>query len=57
MGVHPTLSIYDGKTYESPRRHLISLMCDDITDTVAQLKGKERSSAAKFRITGTGSWS
>jgi catechol 2,3-dioxygenase-like lactoylglutathione lyase family enzyme len=30
MGVHPTSSVYDGKTYESPRHHLISLMCDDI---------------------------
>ncbi|MGA1981178.1 MAG: VOC family protein [Acidobacteriaceae bacterium] len=28
MGVHPTHSVYDGKTYESPRHHLISLMCD-----------------------------
>jgi hypothetical protein len=27
MGVHPTHSVYDGKTYESPRHHLISLMC------------------------------
>ena len=35
MGVHPTHAVYDGKTYESPRHHLISLMCDDITRTVA----------------------
>ena len=57
MGVHPTHSVYDGKTYESPRHHLISLMCDDISNTVAELKGKGRSSAAKFRITGMDSWS
>ena len=40
MGVHPTHSVYDGKTYEAPRHHLISLMCDDISHTVAELKGK-----------------
>jgi hypothetical protein len=45
MGVHPTHSVYDGKTYESPRHHLISLMCDDISHTVAELKGK----GAEFR--------
>jgi catechol 2,3-dioxygenase-like lactoylglutathione lyase family enzyme len=45
MGVHPTHSVYDGKTYESPRHHLISLMCDDISRTVVELKGK----GAEFR--------
>ncbi|MGA2218510.1 MAG: VOC family protein, partial [Terracidiphilus sp.] len=45
MGVHPTHSVYDGKTYESPRHHLISLMCDDISRTVTELKGK----GAEFR--------
>jgi catechol 2,3-dioxygenase-like lactoylglutathione lyase family enzyme len=45
MGVHPTHSVYDAKTYESPRHHLISLMCDDISRTVAELKGK----GAEFR--------
>jgi catechol 2,3-dioxygenase-like lactoylglutathione lyase family enzyme len=45
MGVHPTHSVYDGKTYEAPRHHLISLMCDDISRTVIELKGK----GAEFR--------
>src|ERR1700723_79358 len=45
MGVHPTHSVYDGKTYESPRPHLISLMCDDISRSVAELKGR----GAEFR--------
>jgi predicted enzyme related to lactoylglutathione lyase len=40
MGVHPTHSVYDGKTYESPRHHLISLMCDNISQTIVDLKGK-----------------
>jgi hypothetical protein len=59
MGVHPTHSIYDGKTYESPRHHLISLMCDDISHTVAELKGKgsgvpRRSSGSRVRTRGHG---
>src|ERR1035438_9962601 len=45
MGVHPTHSVHDGKPYESPRHHLISLMCDDISHTVAELKDK----GAEFR--------
>ncbi len=45
MGVHPTRSVHAGQTYESPRHHLISLMCDDIAATVAELKGK----GAEFR--------
>src|SRR5580658_8155069 len=45
MGVHPTRAVYGGKTYESPRHHLISLMGDDISRTVAELKGK----GAQFR--------
>jgi predicted enzyme related to lactoylglutathione lyase len=45
MGVHPTHSVYDGKTFESPRHHLISLMCDDISHTITELKGK----GAEFR--------
>jgi catechol 2,3-dioxygenase-like lactoylglutathione lyase family enzyme len=40
LGVHPTPSVHGGKTYESPRHHLISLMCDDIAATVAELKAK-----------------
>jgi len=40
MGVHPTHSVYDGKTHESPRHHMIALMCDDIARTVVELKAK-----------------
>ncbi|HVT11647.1 MAG TPA: VOC family protein [Fimbriimonadaceae bacterium] len=45
MGVHPTRSEWEGKVYESPRHHSISLMCDDIQATVADLKAK----GAEFR--------
>jgi len=40
MGVHPTHVVHEGKSYDSPRHHLISLMCDDISRTVAELKAK-----------------
>jgi hypothetical protein len=36
MGVHPA----EGPTYESGVRHQISLMCDDIRATIAELKQK-----------------
>jgi predicted enzyme related to lactoylglutathione lyase len=40
MGVHPTRSEWEGRTFESPRHHEISLMCDDIEATVAELSAK-----------------
>jgi catechol 2,3-dioxygenase-like lactoylglutathione lyase family enzyme len=40
MGVHPTHSVWEGKTYEHPRHHLISLMCDDIRATKDELEAK-----------------
>jgi hypothetical protein len=36
LGVHPD----EGPTWESGARHQFTLMCDDITATVAELKGK-----------------
>jgi catechol 2,3-dioxygenase-like lactoylglutathione lyase family enzyme len=38
MGVHPTTSTYEGETYSYPRHHSISLMCDDIRATKAELE-------------------
>jgi predicted enzyme related to lactoylglutathione lyase len=40
MGVHPTYSVWEGKTYEQPRHHAVSLMCDDIEATRAELEAK-----------------
>ncbi|MBV6457870.1 MAG: hypothetical protein HONBIEJF_00990 [Fimbriimonadaceae bacterium] len=40
IGVHPTSGEWEGNRYETPRHHSISLMCDDIHVTVAELKGK-----------------
>ena len=36
LGVHPA----EGPTFESGVRHQLSLMCDDITTTVEELRGK-----------------
>jgi predicted enzyme related to lactoylglutathione lyase len=40
LGVHPTHQTYEGVSYDYPRHHSISLMCDDIEATKAELEGK-----------------
>jgi catechol 2,3-dioxygenase-like lactoylglutathione lyase family enzyme len=40
LGVHPTRSEYEGNVYEAPRQHLISLQCDDVAATKAELEGR-----------------
>ncbi len=40
IGVHPTHQVHEGVTYDCPRQHSISLMCDDIEATKAVLEGK-----------------
>jgi catechol 2,3-dioxygenase-like lactoylglutathione lyase family enzyme len=40
LGVHPTSGTYEGGSYSHPRHHSISLMCDDVAATVAELEGK-----------------
>lgn len=40
MGVHPTQGVWEGQPYLHPRQHLVSLMCDDIHATVAELRAK-----------------
>lgn len=37
LGVHPTA---DDGPYQSSRHHEIALMCDDITATIAELRGR-----------------
>jgi predicted enzyme related to lactoylglutathione lyase len=44
MGVHPTRTVHEGRTYDSPRHHEISIMCDDVEATRAELEAK----GAKF---------
>jgi predicted enzyme related to lactoylglutathione lyase len=45
MGVHPTHSVWEGKTYDHPRQHSIAIMCGDIDATVDELRAK----GAQFR--------
>ena len=40
MGVHPTFSVWAGREYTHPRQHQISLMCDGIEATRAELETK-----------------
>jgi len=40
LGVHPTSGTYEGETFSHPKHHSISLMCDDIEATKAELEGK-----------------
>ena len=40
MGVHPTSGTYEGEEFSHPRHHSISLMCDDIEATRAELEAK-----------------
>ncbi|WP_432560602.1 VOC family protein [Granulicoccus sp. GXG6511] len=38
LGVHPTVSVHGGQEYRSERHHQISLMCDDLDATMAELR-------------------
>lgn len=40
VGVHPTVSVWEGQEHRSPRQHAISLMCDDLEATMAELQSK-----------------
>ena len=40
MGVHPTSGTHEGEVYSYPLHHLVSLMCDDIEATVAELEAR-----------------
>jgi predicted enzyme related to lactoylglutathione lyase len=40
IGAHPTHQIHEGVTYDSLRHHSISLMCDDLGQTMTALENK-----------------
>ena len=40
LGVHPTRTEHEGQVYESSLHHEISLLCDDIEGTVADLTAR-----------------
>ena len=47
LGVHPTSQTWEGESYSFPRHHSISLMCDDLESTVAELAAKGASFAGE----------
>ena len=38
--MHPTSYTHEGKAYSHPRHHSVSLMCDDVEATKAELERK-----------------
>lgn len=40
MGVHPTSQEHEGQTWRTEQHHEISLMCDDLESTIADLRAK-----------------
>jgi catechol 2,3-dioxygenase-like lactoylglutathione lyase family enzyme len=40
LGVHPTSYTHEGSEYSHPRHHSVSLMCDDIEATMAELEAR-----------------
>ena len=40
LGVHPTMTVHDGREYTSPRQHQIALMCDDLDVTMQELASR-----------------
>ena len=55
LGVHPTSGSYEGGSYSYPRHHSVSLMCDDVAATVAELEGKGAEFAGGIEIWASGS--
>jgi len=40
LGVHPTAGTHEGKSFREPMHHSVTLMCDDVKATVAELEAK-----------------
>ena len=49
LGVHPTSQTWEGESYSFPRHHSISLMCDDLESTIAELDGKGATFAGEIQ--------
>ncbi|HTW97988.1 MAG TPA: VOC family protein [Acidimicrobiales bacterium] len=54
LGVHPTSGERDGRVLSTPEHHEISLMCDDIDGTVAELAGRGAEFAGPVQEAGFG---
>ena len=54
LGVHPTSGTWEGGEYSHPRHHSISLVCDDVAATRAELQGKGATFADEIQDLGFG---
>ncbi len=54
LGVHPTSDTQGGEAWSTDQHHEISLMCDDIEQTVAELSAKGAEFSREIRNAGFG---
>ena len=54
LGVHPTSDAHDGREWRAPRHHSISIVCDDLDATVADLAGRGAEFAGEAQEMGFG---
>ena len=54
LGVHPTMTVHDGREYTSPRQHQIALMCDDLDTTMQELTSRGAEFSGEARDMGFG---
>jgi hypothetical protein len=54
LGVHPTFEIYEGREWQAPRHHSISIMCDDLDATVSELSRRGAEFAGEGQEMGFG---
>ena len=55
LGVHPSSWEYEGVTGSTDKQFDVSLMCDDLNTTIAELTARVRSSSATSRTRAGGS--
>jgi catechol 2,3-dioxygenase-like lactoylglutathione lyase family enzyme len=54
LGVHPTSYTHEGQEYSHPRHHELSLMCDDIEATRAELEAEGAEFSSEIEDLGFG---
>jgi catechol 2,3-dioxygenase-like lactoylglutathione lyase family enzyme len=54
LGVHPASGVHEGEPWSTAAHHEITLMCDDLAETMAELKGKGAEFAGEVQQAGFG---
>ena len=54
LGVHPTTYSYDGQDFSHPLHHSVSLICDDVEATRAELEAKGAEFSSEIEDLGFG---